>query len=314
MKEKKDISKFATNEMQLVDFRIFETRDNQSYEGIYGINVAKVEGIVVFPEHIFELPAAPDYVLGTFDLRGDILPLVDLATWMRVCIDPDKDKNRKVIITTFNNIRIGFVIHEARRIRRISWKNIEGATFNHDSQRGKITGTTRIENERTLLILDLEGIIDDLDFYNPMKTLTNNDGSKKEIPQFSGLVLILDDSLIARKLLRTSLGNVGFDIIEAVDGEDGMQKLENLSSQYGDSLQDHLKLIISDVEMPKMDGFHFATQIKQDVRFSHIPIIFNSSICDNLSEEKSKQIGANAYLVKFDPNVFYDEISRILLR
>ncbi|MGI0406881.1 chemotaxis protein CheW [Helicobacter himalayensis] len=314
LNERKDLSKIATNEMQLVDFRIFEIRE-EIYEGIYGINVAKVEGIVEFPNHIFDLPAAPDYVLGTFDLRGEIVPLVDLATWMRVQADPSKNKSRKVIVTVFNNIKVGFIIHEARRIRRISWKDIEGAVFGgDDNQRGKITGTTRIEDNKTLLILDLESIINDLNFYDPMKTLLNDDGSKKEIPKFEGKVLILDDSLIARKLLRTSLRNVGFEIVEAIDGEDGIEKLEKLYGEYGDKLRDHLKLVVSDVEMPRMDGFHFAAQIKQDERFSGIPIIFNSSICDKLSEEKGKELGADAYLVKFDAGLFYDEISRILLK
>lgn len=310
---KKNLFNLATNEMELVDFRIYEIHNGEHYEGVYGINVSKVDGVVEFPDHIFDLPAAPDYVVGTFDLRGEILPLVDLGKWMCVQTDPSRS-NKKVIIAKFNNIKIGFIIHEAKRIRRINWKDIEGAAFNvsNDNQRGKITGTTRIEDGRTLLILDLEGILDDCSFYDPMKTMINEDGSQKEVPKFSGMALILDDSLIARKLLRTSLKDAGFDIVEAVNGEDGIEKLEQLYGQYHDKLGDHLKIIVSDVEMPQMDGFHFAAQVKNDDRFKNIPIIFNSSICDKLSEEKGKEIGAEAYLVKFDAGLFYDEISRIL--
>ncbi|WP_394955165.1 chemotaxis protein CheW [uncultured Helicobacter sp.] len=310
---KKSLLNLATNEMELVDFRIYEMQGDESYEGVYGINVSKVDGVVEFPDHVFDLPAAPDYVVGTFDLRGEILPLVDLGKWM--CVQTDTSRtSQKVIVAKFNNIKIGFIIHEAKRIRRINWKDIEGAAFNvsNDNQRGKITGTTRIEDGRTLLILDLEGILDDCNFYDPMKTMINDDGSQKEVPKFSGIALILDDSLIARKLLRTSLRDAGFDIIEAVNGEDGIAKLERLYEQYQENLGEHLKIIVSDVEMPQMDGFHFAAQIKQDERFRNIPIIFNSSICDKLSEEKGKEIGAEAYLVKFDAGLFYDEISRIL--
>ena len=310
---KKSLLNLATNEMELVDFRIYEIHGEESYEGVYGINVSKVDGVVEFPDHVFDLPAAPDYVVGTFDLRGEIIPLVDLGRWM--CVQTDTSKtSQKVIVAKFNNIKIGFIIHEAKRIRRINWKDIEGAAFNvsNDNQRGKITGTTPIEDGRTLLILDLEGILDDCNFYDPMKNMINEDGSQKEVPKFSGFALILDDSLVARKLLRTSLRDAGFDIIEAVNGEDGIQKLERLYEQYQENLSEHLKIIISDVEMPQMDGFHFAAQVKQDERFKDIPIMFNSSICDNLSEEKSKEIGAEAYLIKFDTGLFYDEISRIL--
>lgn len=313
--EKSGIPSLSTNEMELLDFRIYELRDdNRVYEGVYGINVAKVEGVVVFPDHIFDLPAAPDYVIGTFDLRGEIVPLVDLTKWIRVQSDTSRDRDRKVIIAIFNNIKIGFVIHEAKRIRRISWKDIDGAEFGmgSDNSRSKITGTTRIEGGVTLLILDLEGIIDDLDFYDPMKSLCKDDGSTREIPKFDGMALILDDSVIARKLLRTSLGNAGFDLVEAVNGEDGLQKLESLYAKYGNELNQHLKIIVSDVEMPKMDGFHFAELVKQDRRFSSIPVVFNSSICDKISEEKGKKVGADAYLVKFDAGSFYDEISKIL--
>ncbi|PAV00935.1 chemotaxis protein CheV [Helicobacter sp. TUL] len=310
---KKNLLHLATNEMELVDFRIYEMHNGEHYEGVYGINVSKVDGVVEFPDHIFDLPAAPDYVVGTFDLRGEILPLVDLGKWMCVQTDPSR-VHKKVVIAKFNNIKIGFIIHEAKRIRRINWKDIEGAAFSvsNDNQRGKITGTTRIEDGRTLLILDLEGILDDCNFYDPMKAMINEDGSQREVPKFSGTALILDDSLIARKLLRTSLKDAGFDIVEAVNGEDGIEKLEQLYGQYHDKLGEHLKIIVSDVEMPKMDGFHFAAQIKNDDRFKNIPIIFNSSICDKLSEEKGKEIGAEAYLVKFDAGLFYDEISRIL--
>lgn len=76
--------RIASNEMELVDFRIYEDKDGETYEGVYGINVAKVNGIVDYPEEIFETPGSPEYMLGMFDLRGDILPLIDLTRWMRI--------------------------------------------------------------------------------------------------------------------------------------------------------------------------------------------------------------------------------------
>ncbi|MCX2716191.1 chemotaxis protein [Helicobacter sp. MIT 21-1697] len=302
----------ASNEMELVDFRLYEDKEGETYEGVYGINVAKVSGIVVYPDEIFESPGSPDYLLGMFDLRGEIVPLIDLTLWMNIKPKEDAVNEKKVIVTEFNNKRLGFVVHATKRLRRISWANIEPAMFslNDENQRGKITGTTRIEDGRTLLILDLESIIDDLDFRIPMGN--DNIEDFKPTRKFEGSVLILDDSSIARKLLHSTMTDIGFSVIEAIDGQAGLERLEQLYERWGNDITKHLKLIVSDVEMPKMDGFHFAAQVKNDARFNKIPLIFNSSISNNLSAAKGKEIGAEAYLVKFDAKVFYDEITRIL--
>lgn len=305
--------KNSSNEIELVDFRINENPNNTIYEGIYGINVAKVQEIIQVPE-LFELPASPDYVMGVFDLRGIIIPLIDLAVWLHIQ-DRELDiplSKKRVIIAEFSNIKIGFLVHEAKLIRRISWDKIQAARFSSNSfniERGKITGTTQIEDGKTLLILDLEGITEDLDFYS-------NQRDKQEIQEvkktFSGNVLIVDDSTVARSLLRKNLNKMGFSIIEAHDGEMGIQILEEIYRQHGDRITNHLRLIISDIEMPKMDGFHFASWIKNDDRFQAIPVIFNSSICDKLSEQKGREIGAEGYLVKFNAQTFYEEIVKIL--
>ena len=128
-------TKISSNEIELVDFRINEQTNGEVYEGIYGINVAKVQEIIQMPE-TFELPASPDYVIGVFDLRGIIIPLVDLATWLNIK-DREADlplHKKRVIITEFNNLKIGFLVHEAKLIRRIGWDNVQAAQFSSNSQ------------------------------------------------------------------------------------------------------------------------------------------------------------------------------------
>ena len=105
---------------------------------------------------------------------------------------------------------------------------------------------------------------------------------------------------------------MGFDVIEGSDGEQGLQILEDLYAKYGEELPSKLRLIASDIEMPLMDGFHFAAQVKGDNRFKMIPIVFNSSISDHFSDIRGKEAGAEAYLVKFDSNLFYDEVARVV--
>ena len=127
-------TKISSNEIELVDFRINEQTNGEVYEGIYGINVAKVQEIIQMPE-TFELPASPDYVIGVFDLRGIIIPLVDLATWLNIKgREADLPLHKKrVIITEFNNLKIGFLVHEAKLIRRIGWDNVQAAQFSSNS-------------------------------------------------------------------------------------------------------------------------------------------------------------------------------------
>ena len=133
-----------------------------------------------------------------------------------------------------------------------------------------------------------------------------------EVEKFSGTVLILDDSATARKIEKEALKKMGFDVVEATDGEDGLKKLEELYTLYKDGVKEKLKLILSDVEMPKMDGFHFAAQVKDDARFEGIPIVFSSSISDAFSEARGKEAGGEDYLVKFEANVFVEKIANVI--
>jgi len=301
--------KVGSNEMELVDFRIFKQEKDSVYEGIYGINVSKVREIIRVP-HLTELPSTPEFIEGIFDLRDVVIPVVNLAKWMGVTEPEDAIKNARVIITEFNNILIGFIVHEAKRIRRINWSDIEPASFMNSSsglESSKITGVTKIEGDNVLLILDLESVVQDLGLYEP-----ETDAAPEKIETFSGLALVLDDSTTARKIVKDALVKMGFHVVEAMDGEEGLSKLNDLYETYGDALADNLKIIISDVEMPKMDGFHFAASVKEDSRFDNIPIVFNSSISDHFSEARGEEAGGEAYLVKFKASAFYDEVSRIV--
>jgi two-component system chemotaxis response regulator CheV len=307
MKEKS--LKVGSNEMELVDFRIFKQEDGEVYEGIYGINVSKVREIIRIPV-LTDLPGTPEFIEGIFDLRDVVIPVVNLAKWMGIIQPEGIEKDSRVIITEFNNVLIGFIVHEAKRIRRISWSNIEPAEFlsGPDSVDGsKITGVTKIEDDNVLLILDLESVVQDLGLYKPDTNTT-----PKELDIFSGIALILDDSSTARKIVKEALLKMGFEIIEAIDGQDGLEKLHDLAQKYPDDISEKLKLIISDVEMPRMDGFHFASNVKKDGRFNDVPIIFNSSISDHFSEGRGLEAGGEAYLVKFDAGTFYDEVARIV--
>lgn len=307
MKGHTDILKVGSNEMELVDFRLFKREDGEIYEGIYGINVAKVREIIRLPI-LTELPGTPHFIEGIFDLRGVVIPIINLAKWMGIDAPEEMTQNARVIITEFNNMLIGFVVHEAKLIRRVNWKNIEPASFIDGSLEGsKVTGMTRIEDDNVLLILDLESVVQELGLYQPSNTRLLENKSK-----FTGLVLLLDDSATARRIIKEALMQMGFTVMEASDGQAGFEMLEDLYETHGSELSSKLRLIASDIEMPRMDGFHFAAKVKADERFKMIPIVFNSSISDHFSEIRGKEAGAEAYLVKFDGSKFYDEVSRVV--
>jgi len=302
----KNVLKVGSNEMELVDFRIYKEEKGEVYEGIYGVNVSKVREIIKLPV-LTKLPGAPKYVDGIFDLRGIVIPVVNLAKWMNIKKPKTKSISPRIIITEFNNVLIGFAVHEARRIRRVNWEDIEPTNFSGDEgafNQTKITGVTKIENGEVLLILDLESIIEELGFYTPSTDIT-----QVQIEKFNGTALILDDSSTARRLVKNAMTEMGFNVVEASDGIEGLKKLDEMLSIFGDNIADELKIIISDVEMPQMDGFTFASRVKKDKRLKNIPLVFNSSISDHFSDIRGKEAGADAYLTKFDASVFYKEVA-----
>lgn len=304
------IVKTGSNEMELVDFRIFRQGEDGVYEGVYGVNVSKVREIIKVPV-LTELPGTPSYIEGIFDFRGVVVPVINLAKWMKIAEPTEQNFKPRVIITEFSNVLIGFIVHEAKRIRRISWKDIEPANFSTGSgafDKSRITGVTRIENDEVLLILDLESAVEDLGIYTEKIEVDDS-----LVSQFSGIALTLDDSLSARKRVKNLLQKMGLQVVEAKDGEEGVQKINDLYNIYGAELKKNLKIIVSDVEMPKMDGFHFAKTIRADERFREIPIVFNSSLSNQFMTEKGiKESGGSGYLVKFDAHNFFSEIARII--
>lgn len=195
-----------------------------------------------------------DYIIGVFDLRFMIILFIDLVKWIGIVLDKSKENEKIVIIIEFNNVKMGFLVYFVRCIRRISWKDVEFVFFSafNSINKENIIGMICIENDKILFILDLESILDDLKFNEDVKNVKD---IFKEC--FEGEVLFLDDSKIVRKILKNYLSKLGFSIMEVVDGEDGLNKLEMLFKKYGDDLRKYLKFIILDVEMFKMDGYYF---------------------------------------------------------
>ncbi|MDA8157890.1 MAG: chemotaxis protein [Deltaproteobacteria bacterium] len=299
-----DILEVGQNRMELVDFRLFRIdEEGEEREGIYGINVAKVIEIIKMPEDISETPNTSEFVEGMFNLRGSVVPLVNLPKWMGIAEPDELDRrNFKVIITEFNRIKVGFIVHETTKIRRVSWDDINAPELSSvSSVDSKVTGIIKVENDELLLLLDFESIVDELGFYNK-----ENREIALEKDEFGGnrTVLIIDDSSSARKIVNNALTKEGFKTVLAENGKAALDIV------YEDKYK--IDAIICDVEMPVMDGYTFTKTLKSDDKYKNIPVIMHSSLSGVENSDKGMRAGADYYVVKFDPVEFIGTIKKVL--
>ncbi len=291
----------GANELEVIDFRMFEElEDGSVYEWVLGVNVAKVKEVIQRPSNIFRSPGMPPEVEGLAKIREDVIPIVNLAKWMKIKNPPNKT-NKYVIVMEFLREIIGVMVHEAKRIRRIKWTDIKKPPASIDEKLGgKVVGVIEIENGQLLLLLDFEGILDELGM---IKVFNVEDKTEYEKSDQSYNILILDDSPVARKIIRKILAKDGHNVFEVESGLEGMAFLENLKKEAekeGVDITDKLQLIISDIEMPGMDGLTFTKKVKSDPVLSKIPIVINTSLSDKATVDKTRFVNADAHLVKFD--------------
>lgn len=304
----------GTNQMELVDFRIFQMEKNfpgRVLEGIYGVNVAKVIEIIKTPE-ITPVPNANEFQDGVINLRGIVIPIINLARWMRVT-EPEGAAAGQIIVTEFSSIRLGFLVHQSVQIRRVSWKsivpiNLPTTASNRDSS---VVGTIKLTDGpdagRVLLILDFESIVEEMGLYSrqehDLDSLVRGEPTGKS-------VLVVDDSGVARNMLSKALDKDGFRVVLARNGEEGLVKLE----QMWKANPAEVAAIISDVEMPVMDGYSFIRLVKERPEWRKIPIIMNSSMSGAENMRKGRELGIDEYVVKFDPQRFLDALRSTLAR
>lgn len=298
MSETNILLESGTNELEIVEFYLDEGRSTGDYRGYYGINVAKVLEILQLPE-LTEMPeAAHDAVLGAFNLREEIIPLIDLAGWLgktRV-----KSDAPKIIVTEFNRTKSAFLVSGVTRIHRINWKEVEAPTGYVSSLTvNSITGVVKF-TDRIIFILDMEKVCADLNpdappIQEPAATV------KKEIAQKQINVLVADDSNMARKMITGVLEKGGFNVESVENGELAWMYLQNLkrkSQEFNVPLQDYIDVIVSDIEMPAMDGHTLTRHIKEDPVLKAIPVVLCSSIITETLHHKGIAVGADDQVSK----------------
>ena len=313
MNQSKEPLKVESNQMELVDFRIYQRQtDGSVYEGIYGINVSKVREIIVMPA-CSRVPDAHPAIEGIFQLRGIQVPAINLASWLGLDEALPEDMTRKIVVAEFGHYTVGFIIHHAHRIRRIAWIDIHKPPALVSQRHGaSIVGTTLIDEDQTLLLIDVEKVISEMAGKSVEETL-EEEFAGQDLNRHHAHILIVDDSSVARKQLSVSLGKVGYRVTEASDGREALKWLREADAralEAGLGVEGEVQLVVTDVEMPRMDGYTLTAHIKKDERLGILPVIMHSSLAGQANLEKGRKAGCDEYIVKFEPKVLLDIVGR----
>ena len=288
----------GTNELEIVEFYLdeFEPDGVTSYKGYYGVNVAKVLEIIRLPK-VTELPEVGDKsVLGAFNLRSHVIPLVDLSLWLEKTRS-SLASEAKVIVTEFNNVTTAFMVSGVNRIHRISWEEVEPPnSYVSALTNNTITGVVKMEG-RIIFLLDLERIVQAL---NPQLALKLDEA----IDWKSGgryRALVADDSTVIREMLKDLLQRANFEVEAFTNGKDAWEKLEEIrrkSVETNTPIENYLQVVVSDIEMPQMDGHNLCKRIKDDSVLKRLPVLLFSSLITDKLRHKGDSVGADDQISK----------------
>ncbi len=291
----------GTNELEIVEFYLDEVAKEdgaEGYRGFYGINVAKVLEIIRLPA-LTDMPeASHPAVLGAFNLRDQIIPLIDLAKWLGK--ERAESEEAKVIVTEFNKTRSAFLVSGVTRIHRISWQEVEAPTkYVSALTVNSITGVVKFNN-RLVFILDMEKITADL---NPgmHEPEAPEPQVVEQVRSRKLRAIVVDDSNMARKMVSGVLEKSGFEVITAEHGEQAWNRLQDLrdrAQQENRPMQDFLDIVVSDIEMPIMDGHNLTKRIKEDHLLKTLPVVLCSSIITDTLHHKGMSVGADDQVSK----------------
>jgi len=288
MKKDNILLESGTNELEVMEFTVADQR--------FGINVSKVVEIIR-REKVTPMPNSNPYVEGVFKPRDEVLTLINLAAYLG--LPPMEDEERDIfIITKFNNISTAFHVHNVEAIHRISWTDIEKPDRAiYGGVDSLATGIAKIDG-RLVTIIDFERILADI---NPSSGIQISDIDRLGARVSSDKkILVAEDSMLLEKMIEESLSKAGYgNIISCGDGLEAWEKLTQFKALGGD-IKQHVACVISDIEMPKMDGHHLLKLIRDDETLKDLPVIIFSSLITDEMRIKGESLKATAQIAKPD--------------
>lgn len=284
----------GTNELEIVEFEVANNK--------FGINVIKVKEIIQ-PIPVTFIPHVHPHVEGIIQLRGEVLPVVDMLKVLGIPTD-NRSPQQKYIVAEFNKQRVVFHVDNVTQIHRISWDQIEKPSDMYQGGTSQVIGVIK-RNEEMILLLDFEKIMVDINPESSISVESVKKLGKRERTEKK--VVIAEDSPLLRKLLFDTMNEAGYVNTEFFEnGRDAYEYLEALV-KADKAIEKHVQMVVTDIEMPQMDGHHLTKKIKTHPDLQKLPvIIFSSLITDDL-RHKGDQVGAEEQISK-------PEIAELILR
>lgn len=274
----------------------------------YGINVFKVREVMRTPP-ITAAPDMPASVEGMVSLRGALVPVIDLAKYTGVTADTPRDI---MIVTEYNGHTQGFLVEGVDTILRLDWSKMRVPPEMLMAQTGGlVTAVTELEDGRLVMMMDVEKIlsettnIDDDNLYRGVTQVNRPDCT----------VFYCDDSTVARRQIERTLNAMGVKGVSAVNGRQLWQELEKIAAYaqtIGKPVSEIVNLVLTDIEMPEMDGYILTKTIKTDPRFAGVPVIMHSSLSGMSNQKLGQSVGVDEYVPKFEPQRLAETLARRL--
>ncbi len=287
----------GNNKLEVLLFSLGEDQRTKRQE-VFGINVFKVREVMKIRD-VTHAPDMPPGVEGMISLRGIMVPVLNLAHFCDVQV---AEKPTVLMVTEYNKTVQAFLVHSVDHILRLEWSMLRSPPGLMSHQLGGlITAVCELPDGRIVMILDVEKLLSEAlgGSVDQKEDLTNVTQVKDE-----ATVVYADDSTVARKRIEAVLGQMGVKFVGAKNGLECWQKLDEMAERAAQTktpMHELVHCVLTDVEMPEMDGYVLTMKIKNDARFKGVPVIMHSSLSAATNVAMGKRIGADAYVAKFDP-------------
>ncbi|CUB05983.1 chemotaxis protein CheV [Marinomonas fungiae] len=277
------------NRLELLMFRLGGMQ-------LFAINVFKVQEVVQLPR-LNLMPHRHPSVAGVTHFRGRTIPVIDLSE--SIGLRPiDKDKPCNLIVTEYNNTVQGFMVGEVDRIINMNWSDIlpppDGTGRQH-----YLTAITRV-NDRLVEIIDVEKVLAEISPYDTR--VSDHIIDKDLLSMAKGLeVLVVDDSSVGLAQCKSTLDHLGISVHSATDGKRGLDLLKKWAAE-GEDVPNKLLMLITDAEMPEMDGYRLTREIREDPRLKDLYIVLHTSLSGSFNKAMVQKVGCDDFLSKFQPD------------
>lgn len=275
----------------------------------FGLNVFKVREVLRAPP-ITAAPDMPGVVEGMVSMRGVLVPVIHLGRYTGIHPNTPPEV---MIVTEYNGHTQGFLVEAVDTILRLDWGSMRvPPDMLNSHMTGLVTAVTELADGRLVMMLDVEKIL--------AETAPPADDSVfqtiQPISDAHGVVFFADDSAVARQQIARTLDAMQVRHRSAINGLRAWQDLQRLADHaevLGEPLERHVRVVLTDIEMPEMDGYMLTRRIKSDPRFRRVPVLMHSSLSSTSNERLGLSVGVDAYVPKFEPHRLAETVSRLLL-